>query len=489
MEKYDIYGDIAERTDGDIYVGVVGPVRTGKSTFVKRFAELFLIPNVQGRGKKSVASDELPQSGEGKTITTTEPKFIPGDGVKVSLRGKASAKMRLIDCVGFLIEGAGGAQEDGKPRMVRTPWDETPVPFEEAAERGTDKVIGEHSTIAVVVTTDGSVAGLPRANYVPAEEKTVAKLKEIGKPFAVVLNSSDPDGEDCKSLASSLSEKYGVAVTPMNVLSCGEDKFTEVMESVLYEFPLRSVEISLPAWMETLPPDNPAVSAVLNAAKRGASRSVKMKDLAYLEEELSAVDKILPETSEVIAGEGRAKIGLGCDRSLFYDVLGSICGETVADECGLMKYVARLSEAGREYEKISGAVSSAKEFGYGVSLPSREETEVEDPKVVRQGARYGVTIRANAECVHVMKVKVGVTVNPLSGTKEQCEEFSEFLKKNREENGLDGVTIFGKPLGGLIDDEIAKKADGIPADAKNKIRRNVTKMVNEGRYRIFCFLY
>lgn len=489
MERYDIYGDIAERTNGDIYVGVVGPVRTGKSTFVKRFAELFLVPNVQGRAKKNVAFDELPQSGEGRTVTTTEPKFIPSEGVKVSLRGKANARMRLIDCVGFMVEGAVGGSEDGKPRMVRTPWDDVPVPFGEAAEKGTDKVIGEHSTIAVVVTTDGSVSGIPRANYIPAEEKTVEKLKAIGKPFAVVLNSSDPESGECRKLAGELAEKYGVAVRPMNVLTCGEEGFAEVMESVLYEFPLRSVDVSLPPWIETLPPDSRIVSEILEATRRGAERASKMKDLAFIGEELASVGKMTSSPAEVFAGEGSAKFSLDADKSLFYDVLSEACGETVADERDLMRYVSRLSGADREYGKLKSAVAAATESGYGIVLPTDEDVTVEDPKVVRQGSRYGVTIRAGAECLHVIRVKVGASVNPLSGTKEQCEEFASFLKVNREEKGLDGVSIFGKPLSGLIGDEIAKKADGVPVDARNKLRRNVTKMVNEGKYRLFCFFY
>ena len=487
MEKFDIYQDIAKRTDGDIYVGVVGPVRTGKSTFVKRFAELMIMPNISGKNKKLIATDELPQSGAGKTITTTEPKFIPSEAVKVTVKGKTFVNMRLIDCVGFMVEGALGHEENGETRMVQTPWKKEPVPFGEAAETGTDKVISEHSTIGVVVTTDGSVTDIPRENYIAAEKKTIEKLKKIGKPFAIILNSADPDGETATDTAKKMEEEYGVSVVRMNVLSDGEEKFAEVLEKVLSEFPIRQIDVNLPDWLAALPRENKVVGKIIETVKEASMNARKMKDCGLIEEAAATVEKIIPSGTEVYAGEGKAAINLAADKSLFYEVLSDTCGEIIDGEYKLMSFVRDLSEAKWEYDRIKNALYDAENNGYGIVLPTEKDVSVGEPVVVRQGNRYGVKIEAETESLHGVKVGVKAAVNPISGTKKQCEEFVEFIKEGDED--LSQANVFGKPLGKLVLDEVNRKSGAMPEITRDKLRKSVTRMVNGGKYRVLYFVY
>lgn len=489
MEKYNVYEDVAKRTDGDIYLGVVGPVRTGKSTFVKRFAELLIMPNISGKNKKQIATDELPQSGAGKTITTTEPKFIPGEAVKVTLRGKTTAKMRLIDCVGFMVDGALGSEENGEKRMVTTPWSKDPVAFEQAAETGTDKVIKEHSTIGVVITTDGTITEIERGGYVSAEEKTVARLKEIGKPFAIVVNSKNPDGRECRALVSSLEEKYGVSVTAMDVLNADENKFGEVLEKILNEFPVCAVDINLPDWLRALPPDNKLVTAIINQLHSAAKGVFKMRDCQKLEAAAAGVDRVVPEAMRVNAGDGRAEIDLALDKTLFYDVLSDTCGETIDGEYKLMSFVRDLSKAKWEYDRIKTALADAEEKGYGIVLPNEKDVRVEKPQLIKKGNRFGVKIDAETESLHVVKVGVNASVTPVSGSKKQCEEFMRFLEEESEETSLTEANVFGRPLGSLVLDEVSVKTGAMPDETRIKVRKSVNKMVNDGKYRFFCLVY
>ena len=489
MEKYNVYEDVAKRTDGDIYLGVVGPVRTGKSTFVKRFAELLIMPNISGKNKKQIATDELPQSGAGKTITTTEPKFIPGEAVKVTLRGKTTAKMRLIDCVGFMVDGALGGEENGEKRMVTTPWSKDPVAFEQAAETGTDKVIKEHSTIGVVITTDGTITEIERGGYVSAEEKTVARLKEIGKPFAIVVNSKNPDGRECRALVSSLEEKYGVSVTAMDVLNADENKFGEVLEKILNEFPVCAVDINLPDWLRALPPDNKLVTAIINQLHSAAKGVFKMKDCQKLEAAAAGVDRVVPEAMRVNAGDGRAEIDLALDKTLFYGVLSDTCGETIDGEYKLMSFVRDLSKAKWEYDRIRSGLEDADAKGYGIVLPSEKDVEIGEPTLVKQGNRYGVRVTAETESLHVVKVGVKASVNPISGTKKQCEDFIDFISEETREGKVSEAKVFGRPLGELVLDEINRKTGAMPEETRGKLKRAVTKMVNDGKYKVIYFVY
>ncbi|MBQ7373462.1 MAG: stage IV sporulation protein A [Clostridia bacterium] len=488
MQKFDIYGDVAKRTGGDIYLGVVGPVRVGKSTFVKRFAEKFIMPNLSGKNKKQIALDELPQSGTGKTVTTTEPKFIPSEAVKVTF-GKTHAKMRLIDCVGFMVDGAIGNEEDGKPRLVQTPWKDELTPFEKAAEIGTEKVIKEHSTIGVVVTTDGSFSEIERSKYVPAEEKAVRYLKEIGKPFVVVLNSSEPESKKCKNLAEELAKKYGVTVTAIDVLNCDEDAFNRVIEGVLGEFPLKSFEVYLPDWLRALPAENKTVSEIIEKVKDVSKSVCKMKDCYLLEEALAEVDKVIPNGIEIFAGEANAKINLGCDKTLFYDVLSETCGETIDGEYKLMSFVRDLSKAKWEYEKIKEALSDAEAKGYGIVLPTEKDVSLGEPTLTKNGNRYGVTVSAETESLHVVKVGVKAVVNPVSGTKKQCEDFIEFISEQSDGGNLSQASVFGRPLGKVVLDEVGQKAMAMPDETRAKLQKIVGKMVNDGKYRVLYIVY
>ncbi|MBR1676436.1 MAG: stage IV sporulation protein A [Clostridia bacterium] len=489
MENYDVYKDIAMRTDGDIYVGAVGPVRTGKSTFVRRFAEIFLMPNIAVKNKKKIAVDELPQSGDGKTVTTTEPKFIPAEGVKITLKDKSYAKMRLIDCVGFIVDGAIGAEEDGAPRLVKTPWNDSPVPFKEAAETGTEKVIKEHSTVGVVITTDGSFTDIKRESYEVAEERTVEKLREIGKPFTIVLNSSAPNSEACVALADKLSAKYNSPVVRMNVLTDGEDKFAEVMKSVLTQFPLKAVDIDLPEWLKALPYENEMIQNIVAAIGGAASGAAKMSDANIFEDAVLSIDKMIPSAPEFFAGEGRIKINVTAENGLFYEVVSKVSGEEIKGEYALMNYVAKLAEAKAQKERIGSALKDAEENGYGVVVPTAADIEIGEPELVRQGARYGVRIAATSESYHIVKVGVRATVDPVSGTKKQCEEFLGYLKDKIDEVGVKEADVFGRPLGQLIEGELAVKGGAMPDDAKKRVRRSVAKMVNEGKYRVFYIVY
>ncbi len=489
MEKYDIYSDIGKRTGGDIYVGVVGPVRVGKSTFVKRFAELLITPNIVGKNKKKIATDELPQSGAGKTVTTTEPKFIPGEAVKVTFGGKTTAKTRLIDCVGFMVDGAIGHEENGEPRMVQTPWQNEPLPFEKAAELGTDKVISEHSTIGVVVTTDGSFTEIPRENYVKAEELTVQKLKNIGKPFVICLNCKNPNDKETLALKRTLEEKYGVSVVPLDVLNCGEDGFTAVMESALSEFPIRSADVELPDWLCALPSENRVVAEIISAVKESSANMVKMKDAYMLEDALAKIDKIIPAGIKSDAGEGKVTVTVNADKGLFYDVISETCGETIDGEYKLISFVRDLSKAKWEYDRIRSGLEDADAKGYGIVLPSEKDVEIGEPTLVKQGNRYGVRVTATTESLHVVKVGVRASVNPISGTKKQCEDFMDFISDETREGNVSEAKVFGRPLGELVLDEINRKTGAMPEETRGKLKRAVTKMVNDGKYKVIYFIY
>lgn len=488
MQKFDIYADVAKRTGGDVYLGVVGPVRAGKSTFVKRFAELMIMPYIAGKNKKQIALDELPQSGTGKTVTTTEPKFIPSEGVKVTL-GKAHLKMRLIDCVGFMVNGAIGKEEDGKPRLVQTPWKDEPVPFEQAAEIGTEKVISEHSTLGVVITTDGSFTGIDRKDYALAEEKAVKRLKELGKPFTVVLNTTAPNSKDSSILAQELEKKYGVKVVCLDVLNCDENAFNRVIEGVLGEFPINSFEVCLPDWLRALPAENRVVSEIISAVKTASEKICKMKDCRLLEEAILSVDKIIPDSTEVFAGDGRARLNLNADKSLFYDVLSETCGETIDGEYKLMSFVRDLSKAKWEYERVKTALCDAEAKGYGIVLPTEKDVVIGAPTLVKNGSRYGVAVSAETESLHLVKVGITTTVNPVSGTKKQCEDFIEYISKEGEMGNLAEVNVFGRPLGRVVLEEVAQKSGAMPDETRNKLQRAVGKMVNNEKYKILYFVY
>ena len=489
MEDRKIYEDIALRTDGDIYVGVVGPVRTGKSTFIKRFMETLVIPAAD-ESLRAVMTDELPQAAAGKTVMTTEPKFVPAKAAKITIAKGADAAVRLVDCVGFAVDGASGFEEDGAPRLVKTPWQEEPMPFEQAAALGTEKVIKEHSTIGVLVTTDGSITGLSREAYARAEERTVQELKALDKPFVILLNCIEPSLQT--SLKNALEEKYGAPVVALNVEKMGEEDILELMKKALFEFPVMRIDVQIPKWLQTLSEDNVWVNELLNGVRQTATKIVKMRDCFALETLFDETANFLnPEEIRMDLGKGRAEITVQAKPELFYRVLSDTCGEGITDDLALMRYMQSVAGVKQEYDKIKDAFKSAESHGYGIVYPDETDYVLEKPQLVKKGAGYGVQFRANAASYHIIKVKVTGQVSPIIGTKQQGEEFVGGTLKAYEE-GKEKVwetNIFGKSLRDLVGDELSGKSNAMPVELRKKMRRTVTKIVNEGKSKLLCLLF
>lgn len=489
MENYSVYQDIANRTNGDIYVGVVGPVRTGKSTFIKRFMETLIIPHAIA-SERAEMTDELPQSGSGRTIMTTEPKFVPAKAVKIEIAQGAVASVRLVDCVGFAVEGANGFEEEGAPRLVKTPWRETPMPFEKAGEYGTQKVIREHSTIGVLVTTDGSITEIPRNAYVVAEERAVAELKAIGKPFVIVLNCSQPQSSE--TLKTALAEKYGVPVVALNAETMGEEDVREVLKTALFEFPVSRIDVTTPRWLQSFPETHATVVSLLSALKKVVPEITKMRDCFALEKVFTESDDFYnPVEIRMDLGTGAVEIDVQAKEDLFYRVLSGESGEKIVCDLDLMQYVRALSGVKREYDKIKDAFAEAENCGYGVVYPSDCDYELEKPRLVKKGANYGVCFRANATSYHVVKVNVTGAVNPMIGTKQQGEEFvAETVETYEKGEGKVWETnIFGKTLRSLVESELAGKVGAMPAELRKKMRRTITKIVNDGKNNVICLLF
>lgn len=487
---FDIYNDIALRTGGDIYIGVVGPVRTGKSTFIKRFMETLVLDRIEDAAKKTRTVDELPQSADGKTIMTTEPKFVPNEAVRLNL-GNTFANIRLIDCVGYLVEGALGHVEGDKPRMVRTPWSEEEMPFQKAAEMGTDKVIREHSTIGIVVTTDGTITEIPRPKYIEAEERVVKELKAIGKPFVVVLNTRTPEAPDTVKLGESLAERYGVPVLPMDAMKADKDKLGDVLLKILMEFPIKGIDINLPKWMRALGRDHRIISDIIEKLLADTTQYSRMSDY----DKLSGVfegSEILEENPdiEVNSARGNIKIDYKAKDGVFYKVLAEECNTDIDDDYKLMSYVVKASKAYRDYEKIRLALSDVKETGYGVVVPTLSEMQLEEPEIVRKGSLYGVKLKATAPSLHLVRVDVSAEISPVIGTEQQSEDLLKSLLSEFEtdKNSIWNTNMFGKPLSSLMVDDIGGKIAGMPKDAQKKLRKTMTRIVNENRGGVLCIL-
>ncbi len=489
MENYSIYEDVSSRTGGDIYVGVVGPVRTGKSTFIKRFMETLVLPTASA-SERAVMTDELPQSAAGKTVMTTEPKFVPAKAAKISVGRGAEASVRLVDCVGFVVEGASGFEEEGAPRLVRTPWQEAPMPFAEAAALGTEKVIKEHSTIGVLVTTDGSITDIPRAAYERAEERAVRELKGLQKPFVIVLNCKEPT--EATELKETLEKKYEAAVVAVNVERMGEEEIKEILQKALFEFPVLRIDVKIPRWLQSLPAENARVAALLNKIKASAGNIQKMRDCFALEALFTEEEDFCnPEELFIDLGKGRAEITVQAKPYLFYQVLSEECGENLQDDLALMQYMVGLSGIKHAFDKVKDALQEADEKGYGIVYPKEEDYALEKPKLVKKSAGYGVQFNASAVGYHVMKVELHGQVSPIIGTKQQGEDFVEDILKTYEE-GQEKVwetNIFGKSLRALVEEELAGKADGMPAELRKKVRRAVSRIVNNGKSNLICLVF
>ena len=491
MDSYGIYEDIAKRTNGDIYLGVVGPVRCGKSTFITNFVNKLVLPNIDDKYNKTRTIDEMPQSADGKTIMTTQPKFIPNKAVNIVVKDAINLSVRLVDCVGYMINGAEGHIENNKPRLVKTPWSQSAIPFEEAAEIGTKKVITEHSTIAIAMTTDGSFTDIERDNYEKAEEKVVKELKASGKPFVVVLNTKNPNSDETMTLKENLSEKYKVPVLAIDVANLSEKNIEDIFEGVLQEFPLTSLRVKLPQWIQALPFEDEIVQAIVKETKDLVNNVNKVGEVDVTKTIFSDSDMFEPLTiSEVKMGEGVAKIDVVAKPNLFYKVLSRQCGEDINNDFELVTYIKQLAVAKVEYDKIKEALKQVEEDGYGVVSPKLEEMRLEEPEIVKQGSRYGVRLKASAPSLHLMKVDVQTEISPIVGTEQQSEDLVKYLLKEFESNpqGIWETNMFGKSLHNLVNEGLNNKILQMPQEAQKKMRKTLSRIVNEGKGGIICIL-
>ena len=490
MLDYNVYEDIAGRSGGDIYIGVVGPVRTGKSTLIKKFMTELVIPNVEDGNAKSVMVDELPQSASGKSIMTTEPKFVPAKAAQVRIEN-ATANIRFADCVGFITSGASGFEEDGKPRLVNTPWSDKPLPFAEAAELGTDKVISEHSTIGLCVTTDGSISNIPREGYIEAEERTVSRLKASGKPFVIVLNCVEPEKAAAKKLREELENKYGVTTIALSCEKLNAEGLLNVLKAVLFEFPVTGLNIDIPDWMRFLPPDSAAVCELIERIKGVSSNIYKMKDCSAFDNMLEGCKYWKAETSmDLSLSNGKAHVNCFVQDGIFFDMLSEIAGDAISDEFTLMRYVRGTSEAKRNYDKIKDAFECARVNGYGIVQPDDGDMSLEQPKVVRQGGSVGIKLRATAPSYHIVKIDVSGEVSPIMGNASQSESIVQGMMNGFESNPDDmwDTNVFGKSLRGMVKEGLSGKVNGMHDETKNKMRRAITRIVNEGKGGVICII-
>ena len=491
MENINVYEDIAKRTDGDIYVGVVGPVRTGKSTFIKNFMDLLVIPNIENEYKKERATDELPQSASGRTIMTTEPKFVPNEAVEITIGDNIKLRTRLVDCVGYLVNNAIGYLEDDMPRMVKTPWSDEEMPFEQAAEIGTKKVIEEHSTIGIVMTTDGSFTDIPRDDYVNAEERVINELKSLNKPFVIVLNSENPSSEYTKELARSLELKYETTVICINCSELTLDDINNIFSKVLYEFPINQININFPKWIDILDEIHPLKSTLLNDLKTSFEKVKILKQIDKCIQNLSSSEVIQQAcVNKIELGTGSVYISIVLKEALFYSVLTEISGVSISNDGDLFKTMAEFSEVKKEYDKISFALEEVKAKGYGIVTPSIDELILDEPEMVKQGSRFGVKLKAKAPSIHMIRADIETEVSPIVGSEKQSEELVNYLLSEFENDPkkIWESNIFGKSLHELVNEGLQSKLAHMPEDAQIKLQETLERIVNEGSGGLICII-
>ena len=486
-----IYQDIATRTAGDIYIGVVGPARTGKSTFIKRFMETMVLPNIPDAYRRERARDELPQSGSGRTVMTAEPKFVPEEAVAVDMEGGGAFSVRLIDCVGYLVPGAVGQLEDDLPRMVRTPWFPQEIPMAEAAEIGTRKVIAEHSTIGIVVTTDGSITDIPRRDYAEAEERVISELKALGKPFLILLNCARPQTEAAQTLRRELAEKYDVTCLAVSCLELDQGQVTEVIRSVLYEFPLTQLGIFLPPWVDALPGDHPIKADLFQAIRENMAGLGRIRDVAPVVAALGTCPRV--EESRVTAldlGTGNCEARLDLPRSLFYETLTQQTGLPIPDDGALMELLSDLGRQRSEYQRVAAAMEEVRATGYGIVVPDPSELALEEPEIIRQGGRYGVRLRAKAPSIHMIRADIQAEVSPIVGSEKQSEDMLTFLLKEFEDapEKIWQSNIFGRSFHELINEDLSSKLKHMPEDARGKMQQTLERILNEGSGGLICII-
>lgn len=488
MDTYNIYKDIQARTNGEIYIGVVGPVRTGKSTFVRRFMELAVLPNMEENQRKEVR-DQLPLSGSGKLITTVEPKFIPKEAARIQIEEEVDAKIRLIDCVGFLVPDAGGNMEDGKERMVKTPWFGYEIPFHQAAETGTRKVIEEHSSIGIVLTCDGSFGDIPRENFIDSEEKTIAELKKAGKPFLVLINSQKPYKEETLNLAEELRKKYEVSVLSVNCEQLRKDDVSRILEKILYEFPIVQMEFYIPKWVEMLPFDHYLKERLLLEIKALMGKTRYVKDISREPFLLDCeyVRKMTPEKIDLSTGKVRIRVDM--DEVWYYTILSEMTGVEISDEYELIHTMQELAKMKEEYVKVQGAISSVRGKGYGVVTPDQSEIRLEEPVVIKQGSKYGVKIKSVSPSIHMIRANIETEIAPIVGSEEQAKDLISYIKGSEErKESIWQTNIFGKSIEELVEDGIHTKLVQIGEESQVKLQDTMQKIVNDSKGGMVCII-
>lgn len=485
---YDLYRDIRERCNGEIYIGVLGPVRTGKSTFINRFMEEMVLPNMEDQAEKARVTDELPLSSAGKTITTTEPKFVPNEAARIHLDGDVKVKVRLIDCVGYLVDGASGYMEGDAERMVKTPWYDEDIPFSKAAEIGTNKVMQEHSTIGLVITTDGSFGDLPRDAYLDAERKTIQALKETGKPFLVLVNGRRPYSEEAKNIASRISKEWQVPAMTVNCEQLRKEDVLRILEQILYEFPISAMEFYYPRWVNILPEENPMKAELMEKVRECMNKVNKLRDVNAGEMEFDSPYVKKWRIDQMDLSDGVVKVGIDPSEEYYYEMLSEMVGEPVKDTGELMEKLKEYAEMKREYDKVQYALESVRANGYGVVIPEKNEITLEDPEIIHQGNKFGVKIKAVSPSIHMIRANVETEIAPIVGTKEQAEDLMGFLSENQSGETMWETNIFGKSVEQLVNEGIHSKISDIGPESQEKLQDTMQKIVNDSNGGMVCII-
>ncbi len=486
--QFNVYEDIEKRTNGEIYIGVVGPVRTGKSTFIKNFMNIAVVPKIQDENDLKRTIDELPQSSSGKTIMTTEPKFIPNKAVSMKLGGQADLKVRLIDCVGFMVEGASGHMEENEERMVKTPWFENPIPFSKAAEIGTDKVISEHSTIGIVITSDGSFTDLDVAEYNKALDKTVNRLKAIQKPFIVLVNSMNPESDECRALCRDIEKKYDVSVIGMNCLHLNERNVNEILERILFEFPVTEINFNMPKWLDIMDQDKEMIQNIIAVSKDILEHITYVKDLSRVHPEKSQYINDI-SVSSVDLSNGKINYLFDVDEKYYYDTLTELAGTDIRNQLQLIQLVKELSVLRNHYEKFEDAFETVKATGYGIVAPEKEDIILEEPELIRNGNKFGVKIKAVAPSVHFVKTDILTEISPIIGSEEQAQDLIEFINhKEESDSSIWDTNIFGKSIGQIVNEGIANKINNLSEETRNRMQGTIEKITNDQSRGVICIV-
>ena len=487
----NIYDDIQKRTQGSVFIGVVGAVRTGKSTFIKKFMEALVIPNIKDADKKVRTIDELPQSAAGRTIMTTQPNFIPEQGVEITVNENHRLKVRLVDCVGYMVKGAQGDTEDGKPRMVKTPWFKQEIPFERAAEIGTYKVISEHSTIGIMVTCDGTISDIPRENYIHAEETVVSQLKKIGKPFVIVVNSANPDSETARRVKQQVENRYGVATVLVNCLEMDKKDIENILSLALTEFPLREIRLAIPKWVVMQDKNCGYRQQLMERIKEIFADVHRLKSVEEAVEKLKKTENVTAaQLKGFDCGSGTATVSVEMDKSIYYDTLEALTGENVRDEWALMKLMSGLVEAKKQYDRIAPALAEVEQTGYGIVMPTIDDLRLEEPEIVKQNGGYGVRLCASAQSIHLIRANIETEINPIVGTEQQSEELVKYMLKEFEEEPAKiwSSNMFGKSLYELVNEGLHAKLEQMPDESRTKIAETLERIINEGSNGLICIL-